>query len=274
MLNEKGVRLEIRNRYLRAIEEYGETRVVGVFYFGSGNYNLDTLNSDIDVKTIVLPSFDDMIDSKNCVNKLIVEKDGSHSEVKDIRLMFNSYLKQNINFTETLFTKYFELNPEYAGMWLGAIIKNREAIAHYCPHKAVLTMYGNMKTKYKQMFHRAPHNEFDIDNYGYGLKDFHHIARLADFIKRYIAEDETYEKILIPKDPELLISYKTTPLPVEDAKKIAESLITEAEVLVDEYVMDKHFETNKEVEEVLKNVQRTMIAHSLKKELLESETKL
>ena len=134
-------------------------------------------------------------------------------------------------------------------------------------------MYGNMKTKYKQMLHRAPHNEFDIDNYGYGLKDFHHIARLADFIKRYIA-DEPYEKILTPKNPELLISYKTTPLPVEDAKRIAGNLITEAEVLVDEYVMDKHFETNKEVEDVLRNVQRTMIANSLKKELLESETKL
>ena len=38
--------------------------------------------------------------------------------------------------------------------------------------------------------------------------------------------------------------------------------------------MDKHFETDKEVEDVLRNVQRTMIANSLKKELLESETKL
>ena len=81
-------------------------------------------------------------------------------------------------------------------------------------------------------------------------------------------------KSSISKNPELLISYKTTPLPVEDAKRIAENLITEAEVLVDEYVMDKHFETNKEVEDVLRNVQRTMIANSLKKELLESETKL
>nr|DAE13207.1 MAG TPA: RNA repair pathway protein [Siphoviridae sp. ctLqe90] len=249
--------------------------IVGVFVYGSNNYGMATEHSDVDTKAIVLPHFDDIVDSKDWVSKEYHrDEDGGKLEVKDIRLMFNSYLKQNINFTETLFTKYFELNPEYAGMWLGAVIKNREAIAHYCPHKAVLTMYGNMKTKYKQMFHRAPHNEFDIDNYGYGLKDFHHIARLADFIKRYIAEDETYEKILIPKDPELLISYKTTPLPVEDAKKIAESLITEAEVLVDEYVMDKHFETDKEVEDVLRNVQRTMIANSLKKELLESETKL
>ena len=129
-------------------------------------------------------------------------------------------------------------------------------MAHYFENDDTL-----LSENYKEYTNKAPlfgHND---------------VIKLRDFIKRYIA-DEPYEKILIPKNPELLISYKTTPFPVEDAKRIAENLITEAEVLVDEYVMDKHFETNKEVEDVLRNVQRTMIANSLKKELLESETKL
>lgn len=248
--------------------------VVGVFVYGAQNYNMVTPQSDIDTKAIILPHFDDIVDSKDWVSKEYSrDEDGGKLEVKDVRLMFNNYLKQNINFTETLFTKYFELNPEYAGTWLGAVVKNREAIAHYCPQKAVLTMYGNMKTKYKQMFHRAPHNEFDMYNYGYGLKDFHHIARLNDFIKRYIDGKETYEEILRPKNPALLISYKTTPLPVDEAQKIADDLINEVQDLVDKYIeKNKESTVNKDVEEILRKVQRTMIADSLKKELTESES--
>lgn len=246
--------------------------IVGVFVYGSTNYSMSTATSDIDTKAIVLPHFDDIVDSKDWVSKEYHrDEDGGKLEVKDIRLMFNSYLKQNINFTETLFTKYFELNPEYTGVWLGAIIKNREKIAHYCPQKAVLTMWGNMKTKYKQMLHCAPHSEEDITKYGYCLKDFHHIARLYDFITRYIEGEETYENILIPKNRELLISYKTTPYPLEEVKEICTNLINQAEVLVDKYVQEKPFKVDKEVEEILRNVQRSMIATALKKELLKGD---
>lgn len=269
--NEDKVKKEIKKRYEQVRLMYGNHNIVGVFYFGSGNYNLDTPFSDIDTKIIMLPKFDDIVDSQHWISKTIVHEDGSLSEVKDIRLMFNSYLKQNINFTETLFTKYFELNPEYTGVWLGAIVKNREKIAHYCPQKAVLTMWGNMKTKYKQMLHCAPHSEEDIAKYGYCLKDFHHIARLYDFITRYIEGEETYENILIPKNRELLISYKTTPYPLEEVKEICTNLINQAEVLVDEYVQEKPFKVDKEVEEILSSVQRSMIATALKKELLKGD---
>ena len=249
--------------------------VVGVFLYGSHNYNMATEHSDVDTKAIVLPHFDDIVDSKDWVSKEYQrDEDGGKLEVKDIRLMFNNYLKQNINFMETLFTKYFELNPVYTGLWLGAVVKNREAIAHYCPQKSVLTMYGNMKAKYKSMLHRAPHSEFDIDNYGYCLKDFHHIARLYDFISRYIEGEESYEQILIPKNPELLISYKINPIPVEEAKKFAEEMINKTSAMVDRYVENKNLEVDEKVKDSLRNIQKAMIANSLRGELLESENKL
>ncbi len=244
-------------------------RPVGVFLYGSDNYQMSRENSDIDTKAIVLPRFDDIVDSKDWVSKdYHRDEDGGKMDVKDIRLMFDSYKKQNINFLETLFTKYRYIDRNYISVWEGMIEKNREKIARYNPRKSILSMYGNMKTKYKSMLHRAPHNEEDIDKYGYGLKDFHHIARLYDFINRYIDGAESYEDILIPKHRELLISYKTTALPLDEAKELVETMITKTEERVNEKVEEwKDLPVDKEVEELFTRVQRMLIKESLMADL-------
>ena len=118
------------------------------------------------------------------------------------------------------------------------------------------------------MLHKAPHNEEDIDKYGYSLKDFHHIARLYDFINRYIDGIESYEKILIPKHKELLISYKTTALPLDEAKELVEAMIAKTEERVNEKVEEwKALPVNKEVEELFTRVQRMLIKESLMADL-------
>jgi len=244
-------------------------RPVGVFVYGAQNYQMDTEKSDIDTKAIVLPRFDDIVDLKDWVSKDYTrDEDGGKMDVKDIRLMFDSYKKQNINFLETLFTKYRYIDRNYISVWEGMIEKNREKIARYNPRKSILSMYGNMKTKYKSMLHKAPHNEEDIDKYGYGLKDFHHIARLYDFINRYIDGTESYEEILIPKHKELLISYKTTALPLNEAKELVEGMITKTEERVNEKVEEwKALPVDKEVEELFTRVQRMLIKESLMADL-------
>lgn len=244
-------------------------RPVGVFLYGSDNYQMSREGSDIDTKAIVLPRFDDIVDSKEWVSKDYArDEDGGKMDVKDIRLMFDSYKKQNINFLETLFTKYRFINLNYISVWEGTLEKNREKIARYNPRKSILSMYGNMKTKYKSMLHRAPHNEEEIDKYGYGLKDFHHIARLYDFINRYINGQESYADILIPKHKELLISYKTTPLPLEEVKELVETMIIKTEERVNEKVEEwKDLPVDKEVEEMFTRVQKMLIKESLMEDL-------
>ena len=247
-----------------------EYEVVGVFLYGSQNYKMDTDHSDIDTKAIVLPKFDDIVDSKDWVSKDIFLESGEKVDVKDVRLMFDCYKKQNINFLETLFTPYMYINPEYSGLFLGAVVKNREKIARYNPRKAVLSMYGNMKTKYKSMLHRAPHNEKEIDLYGYSLKDFHHIARINDFIQRYAEGQELYEATLVPKDVPTLISYKEKALDLEEAKSLAEKMIADTEKLVNEKVEEwKDLQPNVEVDTLLRDTQRMLIKHSLYKELVD-----
>ena len=69
---------------------------------GSQNYELDIYDddykSDIDTKAIVLPSFEDIVYNKQPVSKTLVLDNNEHIDVKDIRVMFENFKKQNINF--------------------------------------------------------------------------------------------------------------------------------------------------------------------------------
>ena len=80
-----------------------------MYLAGAQNYSLSDEFSDVDTKAIVLPHFEDIVRSKQWVTDTIINADDSHTEVKDIRNMFDCYRKQNVNFLETLFTKYYYL---------------------------------------------------------------------------------------------------------------------------------------------------------------------
>lgn len=240
-----------------------------MYLAGAQNYSLSDEFSDVDTKAIVLPHFEDIVRSKQWVTDTIINADDSHTEVKDIRNMFDCYRKQNVNFLETLFTKYYYLNPDYTGEWLGAIIKNREKIAHYDECKAVKAMYGNMLTKYKNMYKSMPHSAAEIEKYGYAFKDYHHLMRLAQFIRRYIS-GEKYESILIAEDREQLIRYKRESFPLTEVMETAQKTLESTKKLVDD-TLDAWSEikkTDKEVEDILHQVEFDFIKQSLLHDLV------
>lgn len=237
--------------------------VVGIFLTGAQNYLLSDESSDIDTKAVIVPHFEDIVRSKQWVTDTIINADNSHTEVKDIRNMFDCYTKQNINFLETLFTKYCYLNPDYTGEWLGAIIKNRELIAHYDECKALKAMFGNMQVKFKNMYKSMPHSADEIEKYGYALKDFHHLMRLGQFIRRYIS-GEKYENCLIAEDREQLIKYKREGLPLEVVSNMATTEIESTRQLVnDTLVLWKDKKPVKEVEDILHQVEYDFIKQSI-----------
>ena len=158
--------------------------VAGVFLQGSDNYNLSDDKSDIDTKAIIVPSLDDLISGKK-VSTTIVLKDNSHLDVKDIRSMYECFLKQNINFLEILFTDYKIINNKYIDLISPLFVFN-ENIARYDIKKCYNTLLGDLNSKFKSLIHVSPHSELDILNYGYCLKDFHHIFRLDNFISNFL----------------------------------------------------------------------------------------
>ena len=71
------------------IADKGYTVFVITLY-GSQNYGLDTPDSDLDYKAIVIPSIDDVVLNRNPASTSY-EFEGGLIDVKDIRLMFDNY---------------------------------------------------------------------------------------------------------------------------------------------------------------------------------------
>ena len=196
----------IRRHYEEALTLFPEDRIVGIFAQGSMNYGLDYEGSDIDTKCIVLPTLEDLIFNRKPVSTTHVLPNEEHLDLKDVRLYFQTFRKQNLNFMEILFTKYKIVNPTYEPMW-NRLIENNEQIARYNPVGAVKTMKGIALEKYHALKHPYPSKLEVLAKYGYDPKQLHHLLRVEDYLERYI-NGESYEKCLRPTNPEFLLDVK------------------------------------------------------------------
>lgn len=112
---------------------------------GSQNYDLDDEDSDIDTYTYVFPTFTDIVEGNHMLAKEIVCADGSHNNLKDVRLMVPMLQKAGINSVEMLFTDYYKVNEQYADYWK-AIRDNRSAIANYDRYRTVMSALGGLQS--------------------------------------------------------------------------------------------------------------------------------
>lgn len=208
---------------------------------GSQNYGLDVYDeeymSDIDTKAIVLPSFYDFVYNKAPVSETIVLENNEHIDVKDVRVMFDTYKKQNINFIETLFTEFKIVNEKYKDI-VQLLFNYAEDIAHINTNQALRCMAGMSMEKHKALCHPYPTIKDKIDKYGYDGKQLHHIIRMNDFIKAY-AEGMSYKECLTSyKDKELLMRAKLNKFSLKEALEIAEAYDEDTKKIKDRSVTD------------------------------------
>lgn len=191
---------------------------------GSQNYGLDVYDedymSDVDTKAVVLPSFEDFVYNRQPVSETIVLENNEHIDVKDVRVMFETYKKQNINFVETLFSEFRIVNKKYNDL-AQVLFDNAEEISHININQAIRCMAGMSKEKLKALKHPYPTIVDKIEKYGYDPKQLHHILRMNDFIRKYAILELPYKQCLIPNDKEYLIKIKKGILPETEATKLA-----------------------------------------------------
>lgn len=207
-----------------------EDHLVGIFLCGSQNYNLDTPQSDVDTKAIILPSFSDFAFATEPRSWTHIRENDEHIELKDLRSMFHVIRKQNINFVEILFTNYFYVNPDYAKEWR-RLLQIRERIARYNPWLAIKAMQGCAHEKWLKMLKTSPARKAAIDTFGYDPKQLHHILRLEEFIERYL-DEENYESCLFSNQIEYLIKVKSGWFKVDDAIKIGEHALANIDAMI------------------------------------------
>lgn len=172
--------VEIMNKvyahYDYVCEKYGSKYILGVFAYGSMNYGTYIEGrSDVDTKAIYVPDLDGALFSPAMSKELHIGDE--HCELKDIREMFKMYKKQNINFTETLFTQFYTINPMYIDFW-ESIEDAREDIARYDITTAVKSIAG-------QTLHTIHQARLLDKNTAEYQKKASNIFRLKVFLNQY-----------------------------------------------------------------------------------------
>lgn len=191
---------------------------------GSQNYGVSDEYSDVDTKTLVIPTFKELIFNKNRISTTLeVAPTIEHADVKDMREMFDCFRKQNINFLEILFTPYVDVNPMFQDEY-NALYESRERIAKYNPYQGLRAMIGCIMEKYHAFDHPYPNSLAKIEKYGYDPKQLHHMIRVQEFMIRFIVNGEKYEDCLKPRYPDELIAIKRGSIPLDKAKEIREEI--------------------------------------------------
>ncbi len=235
---------------------------------GSQNYELDVYSenymSDVDTKAVILPDFEDFVYNKSPVSTTLILENGEHIDVKDIRVMFDTYKKQNVNFIETLFTVFKIVNPKYKEL-VQPLFDNAEKIAHINVNQALRCMSGMSMEKLKALQHPYPNIIDKIDKYGYDPKQLHHILRMNDFIKKY-AKGLPYKQCLIPDDKKYLIEIKTVPIKEELAVKLATTVDLETRITKDNNLTEVDI-IKKEGIDILDEVKFELLKKKFKEDL-------
>lgn len=258
----------IQEHYLESKQYFAENNIVGIFLQGSQNYGLETEDSDIDTKLITTPTLNEFIYNRKPMSTTHVRVNKEHIDFKDIRLMFDTFRKQNLNFIEILFTDYKIINPMYAKEWNKLIAAN-EIIAHYNPYFAVKAMSGIALGKRYALTKETETHKEAFEKFDYDPKQLYQLVRIDEYLDKYIA-GAPYKECLCPANPQYLKDIKTGLYSREEAIKVADEHMIHIDEICIPYTKDSEFNhTNEEAENLLQEVQAEIIKKSIAFELEE-----
>lgn len=224
MNRKEKVMKRLQEHYDYLIEQGHE--VVFLVHQGSYNYNLDYEKSDIDSKAIILPSFEDFVQSKAPFSYTYILDNEEHIDTKDVRKMCELWQKENISYIELLYSDFIIINPKYKDL-VDELIMHRDDIVNINKDQFLRCIVGMSREKVKALCHPYPNLIEKIKKYGFDGKQLSHCARLNEFIKRYTINKEPIKDCYISKIPEILINFKqnlnitgTDYLPLEEAIRL------------------------------------------------------
>lgn len=130
----------VAKHYDAAEKKYGADAILGVFLYGSQNYQCDIDSSDVDTKCILIPDIYHLACEPYSVKHLDV--DGEVCECMSIQHIVENWKKQNPNFLEILWTDYCIINPAYEAQFIRFKGAYRDRLAHYNMIKGIKSIAG------------------------------------------------------------------------------------------------------------------------------------
>ena len=143
-----------------------------------------------------------------------------------------------------------------------------ERISRMHFNQALRCLAGTSAEKYKALEHPYPNTMDKIEKYGYDPKQLHHILRINDFMKKYIA-GLPYEECLIPNHAGYLMQVKKGLYDLNEARRIALEVDQENKKLKEDNLQPVEI-IDKEAVALLEELKVKFIKQFLKEELLRS----
>ena len=265
---------QLERHYDIAKEHFKEDQIVGIFLQGSQNYDMDTKDSDVDTKLIVLPTLEEIAKGSKPVSHTHIDSlTDEHIDFKDVRSIFQTFKKQNLNFIEVLYTKYKIVNPKYEQLWNDFISYN-DYISKSNPVATLKTMKGIALEKYHALSHLYPSKVEVINFFGYDPKQLHHLVRVYDFMFDFFVLNKPYADCLKGSDLVRNLKDLSKALDFNTAKLLADETKRKVEDLYDT-LMQKyehfHSSTLQDAYKIIDEFQYKFIKHSIELELKEGE---
>lgn len=186
----------------KAVLEAQGYSVAYICVYGSQNYGLDIYTdeytSDIDIKAIVVPTLDDLVDDCKPVS-IVVETPYGQCDIKDIRLYFETLLKANPAYIETLFTDYHIVDEKFKNEFQ-IIFNKREELVSALKYPFIRAIYGMMCEKQKALCHPYPSIADKVEKYGYDGKQAHHALRLWILMLDYFSHNKPLAQCFHPNN--------------------------------------------------------------------------
>lgn len=274
MNREEKIMARLQEHYNYLIEKGHE--VVALMLQGSQNYDLDIYTeeyqSDIDSKAIILPSFEDFVQNRSPFSYTYILDNNEHIDTKDIRIMCEMLKKENISYIELLYTKFMIINPEYKDI-IKLLIENRDQIVNINKSQFLRCISGMAMEKRKALTHPYPTIIDKINKYGYDPKQLHPLARLEEFITRYV-NGVSLEDCYKSKNREYLLALKLGKyvesnkiIPVEEAIKMADRIDNNINFIKNQYCIEEDAKIDEYGISVLNKIKYELLKKKFKKDL-------
>lgn len=243
---------------------------------GSQNYGLDEYSeeyySDIDTKSIVLPTLKDFIMASPPVSKVEIMDNNEHAEVKDIRVMFDMFKKMNLSYIELLYSKYVYINPEWKD-FIYDLFLHRDQIASYNRNQFLKCIAGMAMEKQKALCHPYPNLLDKIEKYGYDGKQLSHTYRLVDFIVKYTDGLELFACYKVQEPGRtIMMNYKKQldangfPLSKERAIELCDNFVKTIAAIKEDNLQTQE-PINEKSAEILDDIKYEILKEQMRREL-------
>lgn len=241
--------------------------------YGSQRYGIDTETSDYDLRACILPSFEDVLLGGYKISKKVLYEQGE-IDIKDIRLLFQIFLKMNINFLEAVSNEMVYVNPEYE-VYYRKLFKMRDEVSKYDLIKLLSATKGMVHEKYKALEHPYPSKIHLIEEFGYDGKQLSHMLRLEMFLDKYLETKDFYGSLIVPEEQRhFLIKVKRNQsYTLGDAQFIAKTTLDKVSQIADKErkaLVEQGYKPNEQVKKDLDSLAFEILRKKIKRDILQN----